>query len=86
MTVTDIEVKTVAPQRVVGLHKRYPKDGEEPDVEALFELVITFMDAAGPIVLPRSPGAPTMSRQSTSMPDSLPQPQWYPGSMSSSSP
>ena len=46
MTITDIEVKTVAPQRVLALHKTFSKDAEEPDVEALFERVIAFMDAA----------------------------------------
>jgi DNA-binding transcriptional MerR regulator len=46
VTITDVEVKTVPPQRVLALHENYAKDGEQPDVEALFERVIAFMDAA----------------------------------------
>lgn len=43
IAVTDVEVKTVAPQRVLGLHVT----GETFDVEALFERVIEHMEAAG---------------------------------------
>lgn len=44
MAVTDIEVKQLAPQRVLGL--RVPDD-DAHDVEALFERVIECMEAAG---------------------------------------
>lgn len=46
MTVTNVEVKTVAAQRVIGLRRCF-KNGDEPDIEALFEQVIGHMDAVG---------------------------------------
>lgn len=42
--VTDVEVKQVAPQRVLGLHVL---DDDSHDVEDLFERVIEHMEAAG---------------------------------------
>lgn len=48
MTITDVELKIVAPQRVLALHQsvREEADADQLDVEALFERVITLMDAA----------------------------------------
>jgi DNA-binding transcriptional MerR regulator len=48
MTVTDVEIKTVAPQRVLALHQSLAEDSDRDDsgVEALFERVIAAMDAA----------------------------------------
>jgi len=48
MTITDVELKTVAPQRVLALHEfvGVESDADQLDVEALFERVITLMDAA----------------------------------------
>lgn len=45
---TDVEVKTVAPQRVLALHQVLDQelDPDQLDVEALFERVIERMDAA----------------------------------------
>jgi effector-binding domain-containing protein len=45
--VTDVEVKQVVPQRVVGLHVTVPADEDTQDVEALFERVIELVEAAG---------------------------------------
>ena len=44
MPVTDIQLKTLTPQRVVGLHESVGPDSSA-DVEALFERVIASMDA-----------------------------------------
>jgi effector-binding domain-containing protein len=46
MPVTDVEVKQVAPQRVLGLRVTVPAD-DAYDVEALFERVIERTEAAG---------------------------------------
>jgi hypothetical protein len=48
MTITDVELKTVAPQRVLALHQFVGEeaDADQLDVEALFERVIVLMDAA----------------------------------------
>jgi effector-binding domain-containing protein len=45
MSHSDVEVKTVASQRVLGLRTTISENSEEPDVEGLFERVIEFMDA-----------------------------------------
>lgn len=47
-TITDVELKTVAPQRILSLHQYVGEeaDADQLDVEALFERVITLMDAA----------------------------------------
>jgi hypothetical protein len=45
--VTDVEVKQVVPQRVVGLHVTVHADDDAQDVEALFERVIELVEAAG---------------------------------------
>jgi effector-binding domain-containing protein len=47
MPITDIEVKNVAPQRVLGLHTIVPAHDGEQHVEPLFERVIQRMEAAG---------------------------------------
>jgi DNA-binding transcriptional MerR regulator len=47
--ITDVEVKTVAPQRVLALHQFLNEEVDadhQLDVEALFERVIVLMDAA----------------------------------------
>jgi len=48
MAITDVELKTVAPQRVLALHQFIGEesDDEQLDVEALFGRVIELMDAA----------------------------------------
>ena len=48
MTITDVEVKTVSPQRVLALSQFHSEeaDDDQLDVEALFERVIALMDAA----------------------------------------
>ncbi|KDE97211.1 hypothetical protein Y900_028510 [Mycolicibacterium aromaticivorans JS19b1 = JCM 16368] len=48
MTITDVELKTIAPQRVLALHQFVGEeaDANELDVEALFERVIALMDDA----------------------------------------
>ena len=48
MTITDVELKTVAPQRVLALHQVVGEeaDADQLDVEALFERVITLMESA----------------------------------------
>ena len=48
MAITDVELKTIAPQRVLALHQVVGEeaDADQLDVEALFERVITLMDAA----------------------------------------
>lgn len=47
VTITDVEIKTVAPLRVLALHQELVEedDADQLDVEALFERVITMMDA-----------------------------------------
>lgn len=45
MTVTEVVIKTIAPQRVIGLRDDVSPDSEA-DVEALFDRVITPMDGA----------------------------------------
>jgi DNA-binding transcriptional MerR regulator len=47
MTITDVEIKTVAPQRVLALHQSLTEnaDTDQLDIEALFERVIAAMDA-----------------------------------------
>jgi DNA-binding transcriptional MerR regulator len=45
--VTDVEVKDVAPQRVLGLHVTVPANDSTQHVEPLFERVIEHMEAAG---------------------------------------
>lgn len=47
VTVTAASIQAVAPQRVLGLHQSCSKQSEEPDIEALFERVIDYMEAAG---------------------------------------
>jgi DNA-binding transcriptional MerR regulator len=47
MPLTNIQVKNVAPQRVLGLQQSFSQNAEELSLEALFDQVITFMDAAG---------------------------------------
>jgi len=48
MTITDVELKTVVPQRVLALHQFVGEesDAEQLDVEVLFDRVIALMDAA----------------------------------------
>ena len=46
MDANRIEVENVAPQRVIGLSSAVPTAEGAPGVEALFERVIAFMDAA----------------------------------------
>lgn len=48
MTITDVELKNVAPQRILALHQfvEAQSDADQLDVEAVFERVITLMDAA----------------------------------------
>lgn len=46
MPITDVEVKQVAPQRILSLQVTAPRDAEQ-DVEALFERVIEHIEAAG---------------------------------------
>ena len=47
MTVTGVEIKTVAPQRILALHQELTEedDADQLDVEALFDRVIALMDA-----------------------------------------
>jgi effector-binding domain-containing protein len=44
MPITDVEVKTIAAQRVLNLHTRVTSD-DDPGVEPLFERVIEHMEA-----------------------------------------
>jgi DNA-binding transcriptional MerR regulator len=48
MAMSDIEIKIVAPQRVLALNQSITRDADadQLDIEALFERVITAMDAA----------------------------------------
>ena len=48
MAITNVELKTVARQRVLALHQYVAEkdDADQLDVEALFERVIALMDAA----------------------------------------